>query len=426
VRGLRTRVVSGMRARHRIGAAHLLVRLRGQCGAIESLRATAAGAKRAECASQRGLLLFVGRLVRRRGHRRVVLAAVAVPDGFRGRQRAGAGRRGLLAWPRWAQEFFHQTQRRDHKLTSVCVHPNSQLSRSGRRVWNKWFFVAAVFFCTALTALQAFPGLFAKFDDPKRLGADVQSITTNGFTLRWVEKKPATNATGRTLVFIHGSPGGAGVWAAQFESPLTNANLFAYDRPGFGHSKPVLPRPHLQMQVDSLMTLLAAATTNRVLLVGHSYGSPIALLAALEHPDQIRGALLIGGDVDPAQEQPFWVQYFFGWRATSWMLPRALRQCNREMLTARDDLAAMQKQLPQLAVPVVMLHGDHDPLVPVENVAWLEQQLGALGKTNLFAKIILPGVNHFIPWEHPAEVTRALSRLDKVADAQATGNSAAR
>jgi len=149
VRGLRTRVVSGMRARHRIGTANLLVRLRGKCRAIESLRATAAGAKRAECASQRGLLLFVGRLVRRRGHRRVVLAAVAVPDGFRGRQRAGAGRRGLLAWPRWAQEFFHQTQARHRKLNSARVHQNTQLVRVGRRVWNKWFFVAAVFFCTA-------------------------------------------------------------------------------------------------------------------------------------------------------------------------------------------------------------------------------------------------------------------------------------
>jgi pimeloyl-ACP methyl ester carboxylesterase len=53
--------------------------------------------------------------------------------------------------------------------------------------------------------------------------------------------------------------------------------------------------------------------------------------------------------------------------------------------------------------------------VPVENVAWLEQQLGALGKTNLFAKIVLPGVNHFIPWEHPAEVERALHLLAKMA-----------
>lgn len=292
--------------------------------------------------------------------------------------------------------------------------------------WKKLLAIVAIIYLSALTVLQTFPGWFAKFDDPARLGAKVQILTTNGFTVRWAEKRAATNQAGFDLVFVHGSPGGAGVWATQFDTLATDAHLFAYDRPGFGQSEPVWTQPHLQMQVDALMTLLSFATTNRVLLVGHSYGSPIALLAALEHPEKVRGALLIGGDVDPAQEKPFWVQYFFGWRVTAWMLPRALRQCNREMLTVRADLTAMQKQLPQLVVPVVMLHGDQDPLVPVENVAWLEQQLGALRKTNLFAKIILPGVNHFIPWEHPIDVERALRQLDLMTGAQSLANSPAR
>lgn len=314
----------------------------------------------------------------------------------------------------------------------MAQRKNSQLEanrqkRLGHNLgWKKLLPVGAIIFLSALTVLQAFPGWFAKFDDPARLGATVKILTTNGFTLRWAEKMATTNHAGFDLVFVHGSPGGAGVWATQFDTLATNANLFAYDRPGFGKSKPLLAQPHLPMQVDALMTLLASATTNPVLLIGHSYGSPIALLAALEHPGKIRGALLIGGDVDPAQEKPFWVQYFCGWRATSWMLPRALRQCNREMLTVRADLAVMQKQLPQLAVPVLMLHGDRDPLVPVENVAWLENQLDALGKTNLFAKIILPGVNHFIPWEHPIEVAHALHQLGQMTRAQIPANSLTR
>ena len=247
----------------------------------------------------------------------------------------------------------------------------------------------------------------------------VHITSTNGYTIRWTEKAAATNS-GFDLVFVHGSPGGAGVWASQFKAPFPNANLFAYDRPGFGKSKPARTQPHLQEQVDALMTLLACVTTNRVLLVGHSYGSPIALLAALEHPDKIRGVLMIGGDVDPAQEKPWWVQYIFGWRMTSWLLPHALRQCNREMLTIHADLIKMQKLLPNLAVPVVMLHGDRDPLVPVANVAWLEQQLASAGKTNFFSKIILPDVNHFIPWEHPAEVERGIRILDKMAETSKT------
>ena len=277
------------------------------------------------------------------------------------------------------------------------------------------WFGGALFVCV-VTTLHAFPGLFAKFDDPARLGVPVHVISTNGFTIRWVEKATATNST-LDLVFVHGSPGGAGVWASQFEAP-SNANLFAYDRPGFGKSKPARAQPHLQEQVDALMTLLACVTTNRVILVGHSYGSPITLLAALDHPDKIRGALLIGGDVDPAQEKPWFVQYIFGWRATSWLLPRALRQCNREMLSVRADLTEMQRLLPQLAVPVVMLHGGRDPLVPVENVAWLEQQFASVGKTNFFVKIVHPEYNHFIPWEHPAAVEEAVSLLNQMAQAR--------
>lgn len=273
----------------------------------------------------------------------------------------------------------------------------------------------AIILVFAITALQALPGMFAKYDDPARLGAPVQVAVTHGFTIRWVEKIATTNPAGPDLVFIHGTPGGAGVWAAQFESTLTNENLIAYDRPGFGGSKPAVAQPHLQFQVDALMSLLSVAGTNRVLVVGHSYGCPIALLAALEHPEKIRGVLLIGGDVDPALEHPWWIQHVFDWRITSWLLPHALRQCNRELLTVRDDLEAMQKQLPQLTVPVVMLHGDRDPLVPVENVAWLEQQLATCGKTNLFAKIVLPGANHFIPWEHPKAVARGIRQLEKMA-----------
>ena len=286
-----------------------------------------------------------------------------------------------------------------------------------RRRWVKWLlglFVGSL--ATTFVALRALGSMFAKHDATGLPGATDHLLVTNGFTLRWAERKAALSG-GFDLVFVHGTPGSAGVWDTQFRSSLTNTSLFAYDRPGFGKSKPALARPHLQTQADVLAALLAVATTNRVLLVGHSYGSPIALLTTLEHPEKVAGVLLIGGDVDPAQEKPLWIQYLFGWRLTSWFIPGPLRQCNRELLTVRADLTAMQKQLPRLTVPVVMLHGDQDPLVPVENVAWLEQQLAAQGKSPLFAKIILPGVNHFIPWEHPADVERAVRLLDHMARA---------
>jgi pimeloyl-ACP methyl ester carboxylesterase len=276
-------------------------------------------------------------------------------------------------------------------------------------------------FLFALMAVQAMPIFFSKYDDPARLGAAVHITSTNGFTIRWAESD-ARASNRLTIVFVHGSPGGAGIWATQFRDPFPDATLIAFDRPGYGGSKPARAKPHLQEQVNGLMAFLPYATTNRVLLVGHSYGSPIALLAALEHPDKISGVLLIGGDVDPAQEKLWKAEYIFGWRLTSWMLPHSLRQCSREMLTIRSDLEAMQKMLPQLTVPVVMLHGDRDPLVPVENVGWLEQQLAAQGKSALFARIIIPDANHFIPWEHPDDVEKAIGVLNGMAFGQITNH----
>jgi pimeloyl-ACP methyl ester carboxylesterase len=269
-------------------------------------------------------------------------------------------------------------------------------------------------FSSCLLALASFPGLSGRFDDPQRLGGTIHILTTNDFTLRWVEKKAVVDAR-LDLVFVHGTPGGAGVWAAQFQSPYPDADLFALDRPGFGGSGPSSRKPHLQIQVDALFALVQSVTTNRVLLIGHSYGSPIVLLAGLEHPEKVSGVLLIGGDVDPAEEHPLWIQYVFNWRGTSWVLPHALRQCNRELLSVRADLAAMQPMLPSLRVPVVMLHGDVDPLVPIQNVDWLKNQLALAGKSKLFASIVLPGVNHFIPWEHPDEVAKAIGKLNDMA-----------
>ena len=157
--------------------------------------------------------------------------------------------------------------------------------------------------------------------------------------------------------------------ARTIRPPVSNATLIAYDRPGFGASTPVVRHPHLTQQVEALTNLLAAAgITNRVLLVGHSYGGPIALLAAIKHPDRIAGALLIGGDVSPKLEKMLWIQYAANSPLLEWLVPGNLRQCNREILAAPRDLLEIQDGLSNLAVPVVMLHGARDDFVQVENV----------------------------------------------------------
>jgi pimeloyl-ACP methyl ester carboxylesterase len=227
-----------------------------------------------------------------------------------------------------------------------------------------------------------------------------------GHTLRCYElKQPDAEWK---IVFIHGTPATAAVFGEQFRNPFARANLAALDRPGFGASGPDRRRPTLVDQANAVGALLTNEPTRRTILVGHSYGAPVALLTALKFTNQIAGVVLIGGSVDPAQENIYAIQRFADWPLVSWFVPRSLRQCNRELLTLRGDLVRLKPQLVRLAVPVVMVHGGKDRQVPVANVDYLRGELSAAGKTNLFDQLVFPDYNHFIPWEHPDAVEAAI------------------
>jgi pimeloyl-ACP methyl ester carboxylesterase len=135
------------------------------------------------------------------------------------------------------------------------------------------------------------------------------------------------------------------------------------------------------------------------------------LWTALKFTNEIAGILLIGGSVDPAQERTYVIQRVADWPVFSWIVPRPLRQCSRELLTLRGDLIKLQPQLSNLKVPVVMLHGTLDRQVPLANVDYLRAQLTAAGKSNLFDAIVLSNYNHFIPWQHPDAVEKAIELL---------------
>jgi len=227
-----------------------------------------------------------------------------------------------------------------------------------------------------------------------------------GHTLRCYElKQPDAEWN---IVFIHGTPATAAIFGEQFRHPLPCATLAALDRPGFGASGPDRRRPSLEDQANAIGALLTNEPTRKTILVGHSYGAPVALLAALKFTNEVAGVVLIGGSVDPAQERTYAIQRFADWPAASWLVPRSLRQCNRELLTLRGDLIRLRPKLFALEVPVVMLQGGKDRQVPVANVDYLRDRFAAAGKTNLFGQLVFPDYNHFIPWEHPDAVEAAI------------------
>jgi len=262
--------------------------------------------------------------------------------------------------------------------------------------------------------------LFSLHDRSMRSFASRVVTDSFGHTLRCYELKQ--HDAEWNIVFIHGTPATAAVFGEQFRHPFSRANLVALDRPGFGASGPDRRRPSLEDQANAIGALLTNELTRKTILVGHSYGAPVALLAALKFTNEVAGVVLIGGSVDPAQERTYAIQRFADWPLVSWLVPRSLRQCNRELLTLRGDLIRLRPQLSALEVPVVILQGGKDRQVPVANVDYLRDRFADAGKTNLFDQLVFPDYNHFIPWKHPEAVEAAIrmvtDRLSRAAQNQ--------
>ena len=100
----------------------------------------------------------------------------------------------------------------------------------------------------------------------------------------------------RTIVVIHGGPG----LAHDYLLPLARLagagrRVIFYDQRGAGHSLRPLSRDYsLTAQVADLDAVRRAVHAQRVDLLGHSWGTVLALAYAVAHPDAVESNMLVG------------------------------------------------------------------------------------------------------------------------------------
>ena len=98
---------------------------------------------------------------------------------------------------------------------------------------------------------------------------------------------------GPTVVFEDSLGGNRSLWPIA-ERVREHAYACVYDRPGDGESAAPEEPQTARADVADLHHLLEEADIPRpVVMVGHSYGGLIAWMAAVEHPDDVAGVVLI-------------------------------------------------------------------------------------------------------------------------------------
>ena len=235
-------------------------------------------------------------------------------------------------------------------------------------------------------------------DDP----AAFVSYTVGARQMRYVDVGRGPDKP--LVVFIHGSPGDWRGWADYLIDPeLTQrAELVAVDRPGFGGSGAGAVEPSLVQQGRDIAPLLdKVAAGCRVVLVGHSFGGPLAVRLAMDNPSKVTDLVILAGSIDPAMERTAWYQYPADWPVISWMLPDILVVTNREIRALKDELLAMLPLWPRVTQRVTVMQGGKDNLVPPENADFAQKMLTHATSVNI---VLIPEMNHFLPWMRYAKV----------------------
>lgn len=246
------------------------------------------------------------------------------------------------------------------------------------------------------------------------------------------------------VVLVHGLPG----TADDFDrvTPLLAAaghRTIAIDRPGFGFSDGGY-HP-LAQQLDALDGLLDQLAVERPVLVGHSYGGTVALAYAAREPQRVRGLVLVDAAAAgqrvgtmPRAEARF-VQFLslpvveplahatFGQALLRASAARGARQAFApdpvdaaweqrllavtmqrsdldatagERLAADDVMEQVDRALPSIDVPAVVIQADGDELVKPEIGRRLARELPR-------ARLVEVSGGHMVPVVHPAVVAEA-------------------
>ncbi|MDT7832199.1 alpha/beta hydrolase [Flavobacteriaceae bacterium S356] len=206
-----------------------------------------------------------------------------------------------------------------------------------------------------------------------------------------------------TIVFVHGTIGSA----VDFKSYLTDslllekANMIAYDRVGYNYKDTHNVQESISFEAAMLDSIIGDRTN--VILVGYSYGGPIALATKKTVKSIVLLAPAVYSKVEP---MPSMINVY-KWKLTRWLVPPIWKQASREKISHQEDLKKFEDHWGQTNNKVISIHGDADWIVPYSNSLFLEKQFSK----DQFKLVTINNVSHELVWSNDTLIKQELLKL---------------
>lgn len=272
---------------------------------------------------------------------------------------------------------------------------------------------------------------------------DSRFMTVKGLQVHykiWGEGKPV-------FILLHGFGASLFSWR-EVVAPLSEfGTVIAYDRPAFGLTERPLAwngeNPYSQeAQVQLVLGIMDALQVEKATLIGNSAGGTIAMLAALENPNRVERLILVDPAVYAGGGAPAWIRPLFNtpqMKRLGPLLARNFRTQGRELirtawhapenitaeifggyekplqvenwdkalweLTAASKESQLVQRLGEFNLPVLVITGDDDRIVPTEQSVRLAKEIPG-------AKLaILQACGHVPHEECPTEFMQAVKDI---------------
>ncbi|MGQ3678847.1 alpha/beta fold hydrolase [Tenacibaculum discolor] len=195
-----------------------------------------------------------------------------------------------------------------------------------------------------------------------------------------------------TLIFVHGTIGSSTDFVKYMKDSvlLGKANMISYDRIGYNYQDKNPVQESIAFERDMLKSILQGYNPNKTILVGYSYGGPIAL--AIQQ--KIRKVILLAPAVYSEIEPMPWSLNLYKWKLTRWLVPPIWQEASREKLSHKQDLQLFENNWNSTPNNLVSIHGTNDWIVPFENSLFLKERF----PKNQFELISISDAGHGFIW----------------------------